>query len=116
MLIFIFCLYLFFSILISCLLLFLSYLASYKNIYNQKITAYECGFATINTPTQPFSIRFFMVGIIFLIFDLEILYLLPWSVFTGQLNLINQIAVLIFFFFVVEGLIYEYKKGGLEWL
>lgn len=114
-LIIIFCFYLLFSIIISIILLSLSYLLTHKNIYHQKITAYECGFATINNPTQPFSIRFFMIGIIFLIFDLEILYILPWSIFSGQLTLINQAAVILFFFFVVGGLIYEYKKGGLEW-
>lgn len=105
-----------FSFLLSFVLIGLSYLVVEKKPYQNKISSYECGFASINQPTSPFSIRFFIVGVIFLIFDLEILYLAPWSYASGIFSLKNQKIVWGFFFFVIFGLIYEYKKGGLEWL
>ena len=88
----------------------------HKNPYRNKISSYECGFASINQPVHPFTIKFFSIGIIFLIFDLEIIYLIPWSFSTSSLLLIPQITVCIFISFVVIGLIYEWKEGGLEWL
>lgn len=105
-----------FSILLSGVLLGLSYLFVEKSPYSGKISAYECGFAPMNHPTNPFSIKFFVVGVIFLIFDLEIIYLIPWSYNSGGLSSGSQLMVCFFFLFIVAGLIYEWMMGGLEWL
>ena len=101
---------------LSILLIFLSYILGNKNPYRNKISSYECGFASINQPTHPFTIKFFSIGIIFLIFDLEIIYLIPWSFSTSSFTLSTQFIVFVFIIFVIAGLIYEWKKGGLEWL
>ena len=69
--------YLFICLILSFILLFLSLSLGNNNSYRNKITSYECGFSTIYQPSHPFSIKFFSLGIIFLIFDLEIIYLIP---------------------------------------
>ena len=66
-----------FSLLLSNFIINLSFIFTKKNPYKNKIISYECGFSTINQPINPFSIKFFIIGIIFLIFDLEIIYLIP---------------------------------------
>lgn len=108
--------FIFFCFALSVVLIILSYLLGYKNPYKNKISSYECGFAAIYQPTHPFTIKFFMVGIIFLIFDLEIIYLIPWSYSSSSFIIETQFIVLLFILFVVLGLIYEWIKGGLEWL
>ena len=108
--------FLIFSLILSFILFILSYILGNKNPYRGKISAYECGFASIYQPTNPFTIKFFVVGIIFLIFDLEIIYLIPWSFSSSFFNIKVQLIVLSFVLFVVVGLIYEWVKGGLEWL
>ena len=77
------------------------------------MTAYECGFAPIRYPSEPFTIRFFLVGIIFLIFDLEILYMLPFAHFIPS-GYSGKLGGFYFILFIALGLIYEWKKGGLE--
>ena len=96
-----------FCALLSIVLIFLSYLLGNKNPYRSKISSYECGFAAIDQPTHPFTIKFFSIGIIFLIFDLEIIYLIPWSISSSSLTSASQITVCVFILFVVLGLIYE---------
>lgn len=108
--------YITFSCLLSVILIFLSYLCVEKGPYESKISSYECGFAAIKQPTNPFSIRFFVVGVIFLIFDLEIIYLIPWSCNAGFINMNTLLVIGFFFLFVVLGLVYEWIMGGLEWL
>lgn len=103
------------SILLSQIISFASIFLSEKNPYKEKVSSYECGFNPINIPGEPFSIRFFIVGILFLIFDLEISYLFPWSVCTNIINLEGQIIIIGFLIILTLGLIYEWVKGGLEW-
>ena len=103
------------SILLSQIISFASIFLSEKNPYKEKVSSYECGFNPINIPGEPFSIRFFIVGILFLIFDLEISYLFPWSVCTSIINLQGQIIIISFLIILTLGLIYEWIKGGLEW-
>ena len=105
-----------FSFALSFIIMVASIKLTFKEWYVEKITAYECGFSPIRKPHQPFSIKFFLVGVIFLIFDLEVMYLLPWSINTQNLSFETQISVLLFLIFMAGGLIYEWFKGGLEWI
>ena len=104
-----------FCVILSVILLIASFLAVEKTPGEGKISTYECGFAPIKYPTSPFSIKFFVIGIIFLIFDLEIIYLIGWSYTFANLSVGSHLVVTGFFFFVIGGLIYEWVNGGLEW-
>ena len=103
------------SFLLSFIISFLSFILSEKNPDKEKVSTYECGFNPIHIPGEPFSIRFFLIAILFLVFDLEISYLFPWSVSTNLINLKGQIIIIIFLIILTIGLIYEWIKGGLEW-
>ena len=92
-----------------------SYLLSDKIPDKEKSSVYECGFSPIYQPGKPFSIRFFIIAILFLVFDLEIILLFPWSLSINKIYLEGQEAALIFFVILVVGLAYEWFKGGLEW-
>lgn len=104
-----------FSFVLSCLILFLSYLFSIKRGYTEKISVYECGFDPFGDSRQKFEVRFFLVGIIFIIFDLEISFLFPWSLILSKLTIFGYWTMIIFLIILTIGLIYEYLKGGLEW-
>lgn len=92
-----------------------SFILSEKTPDKEKVSVYECGFDPFHNPGEPFSVRFFLIAILFLIFDLEITYLLPWSNFSAYLSINGQTIVYIFVIILVIGLIYEWIKGGLEW-
>ena len=106
---------LFISYLLSFIISFISLLLSEKTPDKEKVTIYECGFNPIHIPGKPFSIKFFLIAILFLIFDLEISYLFPWSVSSNMINIKGQIIIIIFIIILTIGLIYEWVKGGLEW-
>tara|TARA_Y100000310_G_scaffold345799_1_gene470118 strand:+ start:9595 stop:9939 length:345 start_codon:yes stop_codon:yes gene_type:complete len=95
------------SILLSIVINVLSYLLSSKNPSKEKVTSYECGFDPIYSPGKPFSIKFFIIGLLFLIFDLEIIFLFPWAATTSIIPILNQIIIYFFILFLIIGLIYE---------
>ena len=84
-----------------------SLVLSEKTPDKEKVSVYECGFDPFHTPGEPFSIRFFLIAILFLVFDLEITFLFPWSAVSGFINLRGQLAVTLFIVVLVVGLIYE---------
>jgi NADH-quinone oxidoreductase subunit A len=107
--------FLLFSIILSTIIFFLSYLLSSKIDDAEKLTIYECGFNPFNDSRSEFSIKFYIVAILFLIFDLEISYLFPFSV---SLDLVSNIGVyymLLFLLILTVGFFYEWKKGALDW-
>lgn len=104
-----------FSILLSFIIAIASYILSDKSPDKEKVSVYECGFDPFHSPGKPFSIRFFLIAILFLVFDLEISYLFPWSYASNIINLNGQFIVFIFLIILTIGLIYEWLKGGLEW-
>jgi len=108
-------LWLLLSFTISGLLSTLSFLLGEKNPDKEKVSVYECGFDPFHNPGEPFSIRFFLIAILFLVFDLEITYLFPWSINSNHISLYGQVCIYIFLFILIIGLIYEWVKGGLEW-
>lgn len=103
------------SILLSGVISIASYFLGDKSPDKEKVSVYECGFDPFHNPGEPFSIRFFLIAILFLVFDLEISYLFPWSNTSMIIDLKGQFIIGIFILILIVGLIYEWIKGGLEW-
>ena len=80
-----------------------------------KNSAYECGFENFSDARMQFDIRFYLVAILFIIFDLEIAFLFPWAVALEDLGISGLIAMSIFLLVLIVGFIYEWKKGALDW-
>lgn len=94
---------------------FLSYLLGTQKGYTEKLSAYECGFDPFNDARNTFDVRFYLVAILFIIFDLEISFLFPWCVTIGRLSIENFWSMIIFLLILTVGFFYEWKKGALEW-
>lgn len=93
----------------------LGWLLAPKRPDAQKSSPYECGFEGFGDARTPFDVRYYLVAILFIIFDLETAFLVPWSVVFRQLGWFGMIAMGIFLGLLVVGFIYEWKKGALEW-
>lgn len=107
--------FLIFSTVLSAIIVGASYFFSKKNPDPEKIGVYECGFSPYSDSRHPFEVRFFLVGILFIIFDLEISFLFPWSVTIYYIDHFGYWTMMIFLFVLTIGLVYEWNKGGLEW-
>ena len=81
----------------------------------EKLSAYECGFEPFSDSRMEFDVRFYLVAILFIIFDLEIAFLFPWAISLGKIGLLGFISMMIFLFILTIGFIYEWKKGALDW-
>lgn len=104
-----------FSIILSTVISGASYIIGVKQPDSEKVSVYECGFDPFGSSRIPFSVKFFLVGILFLIFDLEISFLFPWCVAYQQIGLFGFWTMYLFLIILTIGLIYEWVKGGLEW-
>ena len=82
---------------------------------DEKVSAYECGFEPFEDSRMKFDVRYYLVAILFIIFDLEIAFLFPWSVVLDEIGLFGLVAMGVFLGVLVIGFIYEWKKGALEW-
>jgi NADH-quinone oxidoreductase subunit A len=80
-----------------------------------KLSGFECGFPPFEDARLPFAVRFYLVAILFIIFDLETAFLFPWAVALKQVGWFGFISMMIFLFLLLIGFIYEWKKGALEW-
>ena len=83
----------------------INYLASPKNPDPEKLSAYECGFEPFNDSRMEFDVRFYLVAILFIIFDLEIAFLFPWAISLGQIGLFGYVSMMIFLFILTIGFI-----------
>ncbi len=81
----------------------------------QKNSPYECGFEAFEDARMKFDVRYYLVAILFILFDLEIAFLFPWAVVIQEIGMAGFLAMLLFLFVLVVGFIYEWKKGALEW-
>jgi NADH-quinone oxidoreductase subunit A len=81
----------------------------------QKLSPYECGFEAFEDSRMKFDVRYYLVAILFIVFDLEIAFLFPWAVVLDSIGVFGLISMGIFLFILVVGFIYEWKKGALEW-
>jgi NADH-quinone oxidoreductase subunit A len=80
-----------------------------------KLSPYECGFDAFEDTRGKFDVRYYLVAILFIVFDLEIAFLFPWAVALGQIGLFGVAAMSIFLTILVVGFVYEWRKGALEW-
>ena len=86
-----------------------------KNPDPEKLSAYECGFEPFEDSRMEFDVRFYLVAILFIIFDLEIAFLFPWAISLGNIGILGFTSMMIFLFILTIGFIYEWKKGALDW-
>lgn len=104
-----------FSSFLSLLILGLSFVFSIQKADPEKISAYECGFDPFDDARSRFDIRFYLVAILFIIFDLEVTFLFPWSVCLKEVGIFGFWTMMYFLLVLTIGFIYEWKKGALEW-
>ncbi len=81
----------------------------------EKLSAYECGFEAFEDARSKFDVRFYLVSILFIIFDLEVAFLFPWAVSLGDIGMFGFWSMMVFLGILTIGFIYEWKKGALEW-
>ena len=110
-----FIIFIVFSIILSAVIPAASFLLGIKKLDHQKASVFECGFDPFGDSRQKFEIRFFLVAILFIIFDLEIAFLFPWAISLGNIGILGFSSMMIFLFILTIGFIYEWKKGALDW-
>ncbi|MGE4218931.1 MAG: NADH-quinone oxidoreductase subunit A [Alphaproteobacteria bacterium] len=92
-----------------------SVLLARQNPDSEKLSAYECGFEAFDDARSRFDVRFYLVAILFIIFDLEVAFLFPWAVSLGDVGLYGFWSMVVFLGVLTVGFIYEWRKGALEW-
>jgi len=100
---------------IVTVLMIAPFVVAYKQPDAEKLSAYECGFNAFDDARMKFDVRFYLVAILFIIFDLEVTFLFPWAVAFGQVGLFGFWSMMIFLAVLTIGFIYEWRKGALEW-
>jgi len=100
---------------LGVLLLVLGYLFAPRRPDDAKTSPYECGFEAFEDSRMKFDVRYYLVAILFIIFDLEIAFLFPWAVSLDAIGGFGLLAMAVFLLILVVGFIYEWKKGALEW-
>nr|YP_009131072.1 NADH dehydrogenase subunit 3 [Asparagopsis taxiformis]AHX02408.1 NADH dehydrogenase subunit 3 [Asparagopsis taxiformis] len=103
------------ALLISLAIFGLSYLLIPQKSDQEKISAYECGFNPFDDARSTFDIRFYLVAILFLIFDLEVSFLFPWSLALREISFFGFWSMILFLLILTIGFLYEWYKGALEW-
>lgn len=100
---------------IALALLVAPFIVAYKNPDPEKLSAYECGFDPFDDARMKFDVRFYLVAILFIIFDLEVAFLFPWAVAFSDVGWFGFWSMMIFLSLLTVGFVYEWKKGALEW-
>jgi NADH-quinone oxidoreductase subunit A len=103
------------ALVIGLALLIAPFLVAYRQPDAEKLSAYECGFNAFDDARMKFDVRFYLVAILFIIFDLEVSFLFPWAVAFRQLGVVGFWSMMVFLAVLTIGFIYEWKKGALEW-
>ncbi|WP_334175772.1 NADH-quinone oxidoreductase subunit A [Pseudoxanthobacter sp.] len=96
-------------------LLVMPFIVAFRNPDSEKLSAYECGFNAFDDARMKFDVRFYLVSILFIIFDLEVAFLFPWAATFGTLGWFGFWSMMLFLGVLTIGFIYEWKKGALEW-
>ena len=92
-----------------------SFLVASQKPDSEKVSAYECGFEPFDDARSKFDVRFYLVAILFIIFDLEVAFLFPWAISLGDIGMFGFWSMVVFLGVLTIGFIYEWKKGALEW-
>ncbi len=92
-----------------------SFILAKQNPDSEKLSAYECGFEAFDDARSRFDVRFYLVAILFIIFDLEVAFLFPWAVALGDIGLFGFWSMVVFLGILTVGFVYEWRKGALEW-
>ena len=103
------------SFIIALIIFVLSYFLAVQNYDFEKLSAYECGFQPFEDARNKFDIKFYLVAILFIIFDLEVSFLFPWAVYLDKISFYSFWGMIIFLFILTVGFIYEWMKGALNW-
>lgn len=100
---------------LSGALLVAPFIVAFKAPDPEKLSAYECGFNPFDDARMKFDIRFYLVSLLFIIFDLEVAFLFPWAVAFHDIGALGFWSMIVFLFVLTVGFVYEWKKGALEW-
>lgn len=103
------------AVAVPVILVSLAYVSGPKQPTPQKHVPFECGVDPVGSPRKRFSVRFFLVALLFLIFDVETIFIFPWAVLFRELGVFGFIEMTVFLFILLLGLAYVWKKGALEW-
>jgi NADH-quinone oxidoreductase subunit A len=103
------------ALVIGLALLIAPFIVAYKQPDPEKLSAYECGFNAFDDARMKFDVRFYLVAILFIIFDLEVAFLFPWAAAFSRLGWFGFWSMMVFLAVLTIGFIYEWKKGALEW-
>lgn len=100
---------------LGMLLILAAVVLAVRNPDPEKLSAYECGFNAFDDARMKFDVRFYLVSILFIIFDLEVAFLFPWAVAFGEMSMVGFWSMMVFLAVLTVGFAYEWKKGALEW-
>ncbi len=107
--------FLVFAFSLSCVMVAAAWLLARQKPDSEKLSAYECGFEAFNDARRRFDVRYYLIAILFIIFDLEVAFLFPWAVSLGTIGTFGFWSMMVFLGILTVGFIYEWKKGALEW-
>ena len=107
--------FLFIALIISIGFILINFISSPSNPDPEKLSAYECGFDAFDDSRMEFDVRFYLVAILFIIFDLEVAFLFPWAISLGAIGMFGFWSMMCFLGILTIGFIYEWRKGALEW-
>jgi len=108
-------LFILFGLALGALMLSVGRMVSPNRPDPEKLSPYECGFEAFEDARMKFDVRYYLVAILFILFDLEIAFLFPWAVVLPEIGYFGFIAMMVFLAILIVGFIYEWKKGALEW-
>lgn len=100
---------------LAFVIILLSYLVGPRKSTKVKLSPYECGMTPIGSPRERFSVKFYLIAMLFIIFDIEAVFLYPWAVLYKKLGLFGFVEMMVFIAILLVGFIYVWKKGALEW-
>ena len=100
---------------LACVMVLIPFVVALRRPDKEKLSAYECGFEAFGDARSTFDVRFYLVSILFIIFDLEIAFLFPWSISLGKIGEFGFWSMVTFLTLLTIGFIYEWKKGALDW-
>src|SRR5450432_3324324 len=103
------------GLIFGCVPILLGWLIAPNRPNSEKLSAFECGFAPFEDARMKFDVRYYLIAILFILFDLEIAFLFPWAVVLPDIGIFGFWSMMVFLLILVVGFAYEWKKGALEW-